>query len=544
MYIIQNAFKSIIRNKGRNILIGIIVLVIATSACVALSIRQAAQSAKESTLSEMSVTAQISYDRTAAMEEMRGQMDGENPGESGEKGGFDRGKFNFEDLQGENLTLEDYITCTEALKDGDGYYYTMTSSLNASGDLLPYGTEEDGEDSADNAEAQQPEMGGMDMRGDAGGMNGGFKEMTVQGDFSLTGYSSYDAMMTLFGQDGACTITEGQMFSEDDTELNCVISDELAMYNNLSVGDTVTLENPNCEEETYTLTVCGIYTNSSSDRGGNPFRQTDPANNIYLSYGSLASITEASESAANVTEDSNGNETSAVLASNLEFTYTFENADNYYAFEKSVRDLGLSEDYTVSSGDISAFENSLTPLETLSTMAGWFFVIVLIIGAVVLVVINIFNLRERKYEVGVLTAIGMKKFKVALQFVFELFTVTFAAILIGAIIGASVSVPVTNALLQNQIQSAESSSAQTAGNFGFEDSRQMKGGTDIKGGAEGMQDMPGGVSSYIDSVTSATNITVILQLIAVGLILTVVSSLAAVITIMRYEPLKILSSRS
>lgn len=39
MYILKNAWRSISRAKVRNILIGVIVLVIATSSCVALSIR-------------------------------------------------------------------------------------------------------------------------------------------------------------------------------------------------------------------------------------------------------------------------------------------------------------------------------------------------------------------------------------------------------------------------------------------------------------------------------------------------------------------------
>lgn len=39
MYIIRNALKCIDRSKGRNVLIGIIVLVIAISACIGLSIR-------------------------------------------------------------------------------------------------------------------------------------------------------------------------------------------------------------------------------------------------------------------------------------------------------------------------------------------------------------------------------------------------------------------------------------------------------------------------------------------------------------------------
>ena len=39
MYIIQNGWKSIVRSKGRNILIGMIALIIAVSGCLALPIR-------------------------------------------------------------------------------------------------------------------------------------------------------------------------------------------------------------------------------------------------------------------------------------------------------------------------------------------------------------------------------------------------------------------------------------------------------------------------------------------------------------------------
>ena len=42
MYIIKNAFVSISRNKGRNILIGIIITVIAYACTIALAIRNTA----------------------------------------------------------------------------------------------------------------------------------------------------------------------------------------------------------------------------------------------------------------------------------------------------------------------------------------------------------------------------------------------------------------------------------------------------------------------------------------------------------------------
>ncbi len=81
MYIIQNAWKSIIRSKGRNILIGLIALIISLSGCLALSIRQAAETARTDTLSQMSITAQINFDRSAAMQEMAGQMEDPPEGE-------------------------------------------------------------------------------------------------------------------------------------------------------------------------------------------------------------------------------------------------------------------------------------------------------------------------------------------------------------------------------------------------------------------------------------------------------------------------------
>ena len=547
MYILKNALKSITRNKLRNILIGVIVLIISVSACVSLSIRQAAEASKQDTMNGLSVTAQISFNRQKAMEDMQKPEDG---GDFNGKdfASFDRNKFDFSVLQGSSLTLDDYMTYTEALSDGDGYYYSGAISLDATGDLLPYGTEEDSDsESSDSSKSTESSDSGMPGQPPEMGGGFGFGDMASfkdNGDFSITGYSSYDAMLEMFGEDGSYTITDGSMFDADSDALECVISNELAAYNNLSVGDTIKLSNPNCEDETYKLKIVGIYTNSqSSSEENNRFKMNDPANNIYMSYSALSSIISASEKADNKTEDSSGNEKSAVLSERLAFTYTFANVENYESFSEKVYDLGLSEDYTVSSNDVQAYENSLTPLNTLSDTAMWFFFIVLAVGGVILITLNIFNLRERKYEVGVLTAIGMKKPKVALQFVTEIFIVTFAALIIGTSVGAAVSVPVTNNLLSAQIESSQTSDTQIKQNFGF---NPENGGppANFGPGMMGRQDRNSAAVDYVDSVSSATNLVVILELMAVGLFLTLVASLAAMISIMRYEPLKILSNRT
>ena len=62
------------------------------------------------------------------------------------------------------------------------------------------------------------------------------------------------------------------------------------------------------------------------------------------------------------------------------------------------------------SADVENHESSLVPLDNLAKFALTLLIVVLAVGAVVL---NLFNICERKYEVGVLPVIGVKKVKMA-----------------------------------------------------------------------------------------------------------------------------------
>ena len=547
MYIIKNALRCIGRSKGRNVLISIIALVIAVSACLGLSIRQAAESAKESTLEELNITATISYDRSSMMNDMMGGGKGQGGG-----GGFDRDQF--KDMMGNasSLTLEEYQTYAKAESVQD-FYYTLTAAFNGNDDFLPV-TDETEDDENGSGSGQGGFGGGM---GFPGGDRGG-KGMFSSSDFSVIGYSS-DSSMTAFIDGTASVLEGGTVFSEGTTEKECVISEELAIYNDLSVGDTIVLTNPSVETETYELKIVGLYTSSANnDFSMSMFgKSQDPANQIYMSAAALQTILDASdEVSTTITDENTGRESDSAVTASISATYVFANTEKYYAFETQVRTLGLDDSYTVSSPDLTAFENSLTPLNTLSTMAGWFLVVILIIGAVILVVLNIFNVRERKYEVGVLTAMGMKKWKVAAQFICEILVVTMIAVIIGAGIGAVSSVPVTNALLAGQVESQNSQQTQMDENFGRPGNfgggfpgGNMGGGMpsdipdNVGGGKNPFENMFDSAENYITEVNSAMNLTVVLQMLGVGLLLTIVASMASVSFIMRYDPLKILANR-
>jgi len=518
MYILKNSIRNVTRNAGRNILIGMIVLVIAISSCVALSIKQSAKQLEATGLNNIQITGSISVDRQSLMTQAKAS-------------GTDVQSLMQENQDLTLAEMQNYAT-SQYVKD---FYYTLSSSVSKGSGLEPVSTSKTTTTanatatttqttSGQTTSGQTPPNGVTKVDGPSG--------MGTQGDFTITGYSGENSMTSFTS--GTNQLTSGQVFNFDTADMTCLISEELATLNGLSVGSTIQVINPNATTEVIPLTVAGIYsTTTAATNSGNMRFSTasDPANQIYTSYNTLKAIGGQSISVATVGTDTNGNQTTTALRTQENGMYTFADMTAYENFKTDVTAMGLPTAYTVTSTDVTNYENSLLPLQNLNNFATIFLVLVLLIGGSILVVLNILSMRERKYEIGVLTAIGMKKKNVVIQFITEGFIVTILAILLGTGIGAVASVPITNALLSQQITSLQTQQSTQQSNFG-------RGG----GGGSGQ---PGQASvTYIQSISSATDITVVMELIGIGILLTVLSSCGAMVFILRYDPLNILSNRS
>lgn len=143
MYIIKNAMKNLCRSKGRNLLIGIIVFVIAVSACLGLSIHQASENAKEEAQKNLTITAQISVDRESMMKDMKDNSD--------EGSDFDKDSFksNFQNM--DSLTLDEMLTYADASTVQD-FYYSMSVSIDGSDSFEPVtSSDDDDEESTDDS---------------------------------------------------------------------------------------------------------------------------------------------------------------------------------------------------------------------------------------------------------------------------------------------------------------------------------------------------------------------------------------------------------
>lgn len=553
MFIVRNALHNVVCNKGRNALMIIIVAIITAAATVALAIVQAAERARTSALDDTTISAQISIDRGAMIGKTR----------DAQSGGADMQAMR-ESMASKQLTLDDYQKYDKSEYGVASSYYTETASAAAvDGGVEPVdsnGTmtgQESQSTTEQNQSGEQPQSPGDDRAGgmpDAGGGKGGM--MMTTGDFSLVGFSSDEAIAN--APNGSFTMDSGQVFgygTDDDGDV--IISKTLADANDLSVGDTFKVADITDDTKTYTFTIVGIYSNTTENTMpmGGPMASTasDPANAIYTSVSTLDALGLTSGKTIEIT-DARGN-TRETQAAQLSYTYVFDGKAQYDRFVADVKANGLDDEYTVSSADVEQYEASLVPLNNLAKFAKTLLIVVLCVGAVVLVVLTTFNIRERKYEIGVLTAIGVKKAKVAAQFAIELLAVTAIGLALGVGAGAAVSVPVSNSLLTSQVEAQATQQQQQRAQFGRD--MQPPSGVGQDGATTGEGSLPeapkddngapqqwGHATQMVSKVNATVNWATIGWMLLIGIGLTLLASLVAAVFVMRYEPLQILADRS
>lgn len=502
MYVLKNSLNSIIRNKGRNILIGIIILVISAASTVTLAIRNTAENLVKNYEDSAELTASISFNR----EQMKENF----------KGGEDAKKENIENFNNiESFTVADVENYgnSEYLKN---YYYVYSTSLNSdtlskATDSMEIDVENTETTEGNNSKGDRPEGGDGATTIITKSKETFQNARNLTGDFELDGYSSYDAMTDFV--DGTLKITSGEMISNFD-EFECAINEELASLNSISVGDTITLKNPTTNI-TYDFKVVGIYEdNSGMDDSVNMYSKS--ANKI---------ITGSKVVEKLVADDS-------TLGTNVTPTFVLNSEDVIEEFTNEVKEKGLNDNYTINT-NLNEIQNATESIDNVKTFATTFLIITLIISAIVLFVINMINIRERKYEIGVYRTIGISKLKLTEQFVLELLIVTIISLSLGAILGGMLSKPVGNKLLENEISESKSNQEQVQENFG------KPGGMENEHKMGGMKEV-----QAFDSIDAVVDIKVIAELLGIGIVLTLVSSLASMISIQKFSPLTILKERS
>ncbi len=346
-------------------------------------------------------------------------------------------------------------------------------------------------------------------------------------NFNVMGLSS-DVVMTDFIQ-GNKTITYGKVFDPSSDAYECLISEDLARKNGVKVGDEIILRGYIEGSRDYRVKISGIYGNSIDDDIGLPMYQVPPSDvysgdalvmpldTIYMSFSALMKILNDIDSYAF---------TPYPKTVNLKLLFQNTKDMNDFYFKVSREDFKMREKFDTATEDTKEYFNQLTVIKRTTSYALATFAIAIVVTIVFLFLFNAYNMRERQYEIGVLTSMGMRKGKMALQFFLEIILVVLVATFIGSSLGTLASDQIGDYLTRQNIESREDQKTAIIENFGRDvDMFYLNNEQDL-------------------AVDASISFTMLLGLWTVFILVTVISTCGVIHFILCSEPVAILNERN
>lgn len=482
MNFMKRAWLNLIAKKGRSLLLILVTGAIMLFVMAGLLIKSAASQAVASAKNSVGATITLTANRQAAFKKMRSSN-----ASSGQPG--KRPSLSLDPVK---LSTVKQIA---RLKNVAGYTTTVSAAANA----------KSFEAISTSSSAQGPARPGGASSGD----------ITISGVSSTSGSASFAA--------GKAKITKGRGLKTSDRGTNnVVIESELATQNSLKVGDSITVKATSGTKKTHSLKIVGIYQAASTAAASMGPGASDPANTIFTS-----------DTLANTLKGSKYKDTADSVV------FTVSAPSKVAAVKKQAAKL-ISSKYSLSLDDqnYQMVKSSMSSVTRFADKVVW---LVAIAGTIILALIVILMIRERRYEIGILMAMGESRFKIIAQFFVELF----AVLLVGVGIAAAGGSYVGGKLADQVVASAATNTSQTAG--------QVLGSK--TGGPAGQAPGGGGPSGQMPGAASAARATQAKQqakltvkvtakavaiLFGLGLAIILLAILAAAAGILRLQPKLIL----
>ncbi|WP_077622361.1 ABC transporter permease [Sediminibacillus massiliensis] len=482
MNFLKRSFLSVKARKGKSLLQIFIFSAICVLVLAGLSIQSAAEKSGDLARQKLGADVTLQVD----MEKMREQMQSEQS--DGERVRFEAAPIPVESAK--------ELISYEQIK---GYNFYSSTTVLAS-DFEPIESE------------------GTETEDEAGyGMEPPQGRMTAQGDISIQGVTFTDSAADFM--DSSSQLIEGGHITEEDEGGNgAIIEQTLAEENGLEVGDSISVANPEDDSISIELEIKGIYetTSTGSDQGMN-FTAMIPYNKIYVPNSVAAELKGS---------DSEGTIDSAVF-------YIDDPADMESFVDQAEKESSIDFDTFQLNANDQLYQQMVEPIENVASFSKNIVYLVSIAGAVILGLIVMMSIRERKYEMGVLLALGEQRWKLAGQFIVEILLVAVISLGIASVSGDIVAGQVSDQLLNQELASAEQTDTPDSFRGG------MRGGFN---GAMPGQDQTGQVETIDELNVSVTGGDLGI-LAVIGMLIAVVSALLPSLSVLRLQPKTILTKQ-
>jgi putative ABC transport system permease protein len=262
---------------------------------------------------------------------------------------------------------------------------------------------------------------------------------------------------------GNASLVQGRTFNEAEitnADYVALISDKVAQQNNIFVGDVIYLQNTfsmwkedNTMEEykrDIALEVIGIFTPKveQSDENNGGWIDYTPFNRIYVPNGvANAENRWLNEQYAIAYPDSN------IKIDQIYITPTFvlNNPEDVESFRTEAKSL-LPDYYKVTVSS-DAYDSVAGPIKFIGSLSN--VILYVAIGATILILslVVILFLRDRKHELGIYLALGESKSKVVGQILIEVVSIALIAITLSLLTGNSIAESTSQSMmdLRNEI---------------------------------------------------------------------------------------------
>ncbi|EHL2506595.1 ABC transporter permease, partial [Listeria monocytogenes] len=412
MNFFKRAWLSMKARKGRSILQLIIFTVVCVLILSGFTIQSAADKASELAREQLGGTVTLTVDREKQMQAMRDEAASSDSSSTESKPQFESSPIDVSDANElaklNHVASYNYYSSTQALASG-------FDPIESSGD-----TSSSNDESSTTAETQGP-----------GGGQGG--PQMVDADLSISGL--LDSATSTDFEAGTSELTSGVAITSADKDKNvAMVEENLAEENDWKVGDSFTVTSSDGNTKV-TLKIVGIYktTDSGSDMAQN-FSFLNPYNKVYVPY-TVANTIKGSDYKNTVD--------SAV--------YTMDDAANISAFEKEAKKVdSIDWDTFKLDANDTLYQQMIGPINSVASFSKNVVYIVSIAGALILGLLVMMQVRDRKYEMGVLLAIGEKRGKLIAQFFVEILIVALVSFGLAAASSHYVAQLAGNQLLAQQ----------------------------------------------------------------------------------------------
>ena len=287
-------------------------------------------------------------------------------------------------------------------------------------------------------------------------------------------------------EEGTYNIIEGRYYNQNDLDNKnkvCLVTDELAQYNNLKVGDIITISQSDenelnrylegttltKEDFDFNLEIIGIYDNtkeldpnSSDTKYMQPYEL--PANIILMP---ATTYYDYSYTVGRASHDYYKN-----LYPDAYTDYEYPDYDEFVSNQSSGSAVFLLSDpldvedfvddykddlaqFTKLNANNDQFKKLARPLDTLSFFSNIIVIIVVFNAIVIITLVTALTLKTRSYEIGVLLSMGVTKAKVVMQMFVELVIVALLGFTLSVISGSLIAGRVGDIVLDYQKETEE-----------------------------------------------------------------------------------------